>query len=672
MTTYTFPHINIDVKKEDTSNTVAVTDKPLHMPVVFLFAEKGPEAYPTVGDSTTITNLFGSNTFNNASNYYNHQSMVAQMALGYGKIGVIRMVPNDAAYASLLLECTLTKTSMPQYQRAGDGSLLLGADGNPQPKVDGSGKAIVEDGYVASWTTRALTADEEYDSVSSTTTGAADAITSYTFPVLGFYAKYRTSSTNRMGVRLWYTSSVDTTAMSRIDSWLYRFQPVQLATSTSTNVSVISDIFTQNYNDVSLMASSNASVDPNTADDMSLAGVLSNNFNSLGNNSLDFDTFVYSDNVKQIGTLIKTLAPTEFSTVDPFMINIIGGVDESGHTYNHFQVDDASGELLNSTNVMYLTGGADGDLSLSNFESLVIDYVTGEDNTPFLDQFRYGFTHFYDSGFSLTNKYSLLNMLDLRDGLYMQMTTFSASSTTPNTQAQDQSSGAALLAQARSHVESTTYGTSMFRVSIDAQAGKLAESTGYTSGWVSPVFHVLTLNSTYYSGTRVTGSPKGRPNNVVTVFSDVSWTDATIAQKQLNWDTGLNVMTYADEDVIFYADRRTVFPDDTSILSSETFGHYTVFTKKIVRNIWTFYVGREEAVSVLKDNISNDVDTAIFKAFGTYMSSSTTVTQTALDIKNGFSYTVTVALTGNMPNRVWNVIIPVSKSTDTSTTTSTS
>lgn len=663
----------MDVIPEQPTSAVAVVDKPLHLPFVFLFTEKGPEAYPTVGDSTANQATFGANSFLNTSVYFNHQTMAANVAMGYGRLGIIRLVPDDATYGSLVLQCTLTKTNLTQYQRNPDGSLLLDSSGAPQAQVDGTNTPITAPGYIATYSTRPLAEDEEYDSIASTTTGTGDNITSYTFPIMAFFAKYRGSAIDRVGVRFWYTASVDMTVMSRISSWLYRFQPVQLATATSTNASVISDIYTQTYEDVSLRASGTAATDPQTAEDMSMAGILANNYASSGSNSLDFDTYVYSDNVKQIGTLLQTIAPTEFpTTLDPYMVNIIGGVDENGNTYDHFQVDDASQELLNSTNVMYLTGGSDGDISLSNFESMVIDYVTGEDNTAFLDQFRFPFTHFYDTGFQLTNKYSLLQLLDLRDGLYLQMTTFSASSAKPNTQAQDQSAGAALLAAARSYPESVDYGTPMFRVSIDAQAGKLAESSGYTSGWVSPVLHVLTLNCTYYSGTRVTGSPKGRPNNVVTIFSEVSWTDATVTQKQLNWDTGLNVMTYADEDVIYYADRRTTYPDDTSILSSETFGHYTIFTKKLVRIVWTYYVGREEPVSVLKDNIQDDIDSDIFRVFGNYLSSTTTVMQTALDLKNGFSYTVKVALTGNMPNRVWNVLIPVSKSTDTSTTSSAS
>ena len=71
--------------------------------------------------------------------------------------------------------------------------------------------------------------------------------------------------------------------------------------------------------------------------------------------------------------------------------------------------------------------------------------------------------------------------------------------------------------------------------------------------------------------------------------------------------------------------------------------------------------------------IVNQLTTAINTAVGQLINNvKIAVSQTAQDIKNGYSYTVTVTLVGNMPNDVWNVIIPVKRSNQTISTSSTS
>ena len=421
------------------------------------------------------------------------------------------------------------------------------------------------------------------------------------------------------------------------------------------------------------MPAGGPAIDPDTEQDMSLTALLQNNYTAQGQNSLSFESYVYSANVKQIGTLIQASAPVEFGGMNPYMINIIGGVDQNGNPYSNFAVASNTDDLLNSMNSIWMTGGDDGNVTESNFESLVSNYFTGDNITPLLDHYRFPITHFYDSGYTNNTKEAILSFLNQRDDVYLQMTTFIWSNQSPpNDGAQDQSAGSALLANARSYVESEVYGTPTCRVSIDAQCGQLAAPAGYMGGWVSPVFHVLNLNAAFFSGTRMSGTPQGRPNNQINIFNKVSWTNSTVTQEQLNWDTGLNVMTYCDLNTLYYASRRTIYSNSTSMLSDELFVHIIVYIKKIVRHIFTYFVGRDEPVSQLQDIISNQIDSAIFTAFGQQVSSSTSVSQTALDVKNGYSYTVTVKLEGNMPNRVWNVIIPVSREPSSSSSTTSS
>ena len=672
-TNYSYPHCSINVKDDSINNSVVVTEDPLHMALAVIFCEKGPSYEPVIGDSVTLQNVFGSGTFNNSSTYFNHASMVPKIAMGYGKVCVVRVVPEDAATASLVLECTITEGPITQYERNSDGSVQVDSNGNPVPQTDASGNTVTKTGYTATWTTRQLASTETYNSVESTSSTDAQGNTTYTFPIIGLTAESVGSYGNRVGFRLWYTNSVNQTIVEAIDSQLYRFQPIVLPAGVNANVQIVQDIFTDNYQDFSFMPAGGPAIDPDTEQDMSLTALLQNNYTAQGQNSLSFESYVYSANVKQIGTLIQASAPVEFGGMNPYMINIIGGVDQNGNPYSNFAVASNTDDLLNSMNSIWMTGGDDGNVSESNFESLVSNYFTGDNITPLLDHYRFPITHFYDSGYTNNTKEAILSFLNQRDDVYLQMTTFIWSNQSPpNDGAQDQSAGSALLANARSYVESEVYGTPTCRVSIDAQCGQLAAPAGYMGGWVSPVFHVLNLNAAFFSGTRMSGTPQGRPNNQINIFNKVSWTNSTVTQEQLNWDTGLNVMTYCDLNTLYYASRRTIYSNSTSMLSDELFVHIIVYIKKIVRHIFTYFVGRDEPVSQLQDIISNQIDSAIFTAFGQQVSSSTSVSQTALDVKNGYSYTVTVKLEGNMPNRVWNVIIPVSREPSSSSSTTSS
>jgi hypothetical protein len=174
----------------------------------------------------------------------------------------------------------------------------------------------------------------------------------------------------------------------------------------------------------------------------------------------------------------------------------------------------------------------------------------------------------------------------------------------------------------------------------------------------------------YYSGIYVKGTPKGRPNSEVTVFKKMSWTIASVTQKQLNWDTALNTVSYADTSTLFYPDLRSVYSDQTSLLSDSVFVDYLIMIKHIARNRWTYYAGRNDNPTTLFSTISKDIDSQCATVFGSYITTSTTVSQTDADLKNGYSYTVTVAVQGNMPNRIWNVIIPVSRQPAASATPS--
>ena len=423
-TNYTYPHCTINVKDDSiVTSTNTYTPEPLHIALCVIFAEQGPAFEPVIADGTTLQDTFGTGTFNTTSPYFNHASVVAKTAMQYGLTCIVRLVPEDAATSSLVLECTLTQGPITQYQRNADGSLVINSQGNPVAQTDASGNPVTVTGYTATWSTRQLKSTETYNSVQSTSVTTTTGNSVYTFPVLGFTASSAGAYGNRRGFRLWYTNSVNQNIVQSIDSQLYRFQPIMLPAGVGGNVNIIQDIYTNNYQDFSFMQAGGPAIDPNTMQDMSLTSLL-NNYQASGPNSLGDEIYVYSENVEQIGNLIIQSAPSEFSGMNPYMINIIGGVDQNGNPYSNFVVDSSTDDLLNSMNSIWLQGGSDGNTSVSNFDSMVSSYFTGDQITPLFDPYKNPITHFYDSGFSMTTKESILTFLGNRDDVYLQMTTF--------------------------------------------------------------------------------------------------------------------------------------------------------------------------------------------------------------------------------------------------------
>lgn len=668
MAVQSFPHAPIRVRDISGGSDATAVNLPLHAPVFFLQTEMGEPGIPFWGDMSAHSARFGSKSFDPKSKFYTHQSFFATTGMANGCF-IVRMVDDTAQAASLVLLATLTQTQVPQYKRDVLGGIVLDSNGKPVVEYQADGTTpLTEPGLTISWSTRELAASEEFNDIAVQTIQGADG-TSTVYPILAMAASNPGSGVNRYGFRLYSTADIDTSVESRVKSAMYRFAPVLMAADTSGTVSAVTDLYGQKYNDVSLKDSV---TDPSTNQDVSLNEVLSENYTdqSSGESYFPFQIHTFSDNVELIGKAILAVSP-ELATVidDPFEINLITAQDSNGNPYEHFLVDSGSAAVLNANVVQYLQGGTDGTVSLAQLESLFQAFCTGTDNVEFRDNLRYPISHVYDSGFTLPTKYAMLNLLSIRDDIAIDLTTLDATATKVNTPAQDQSIGAALLARARTYPESEIEGTEAIRVTLFMQSGLLSQS--YTWKKQAPTtFQRLLQRLKFYGGDHVTGSPKERPNSEVTAFRSMSWTAALDAQRQLNWDTALNVVQYADRSVLFFADLRSVFSDETSILSDVEIVDLLVFLKHVVRNQWTYFSGGNKGTSEFS-TIKKQVEKRCNYVFGSYLPVTITPEKTALDKARGWSTTIHAGVSASVADRVWDVIITTSRTADdTSTTTS--
>jgi hypothetical protein len=650
----TFPYAQIDLRDDSTRVVPDPTIIPIHLPLFFSFAESGPVGLPVLGGTNTLTQKFGNGIIDERSIYYTHQNVFLKQALPFQQVYFVRLADPAAVAASLVLLCTVTPGLLTQYQRNSDGSLIHNSQGNPIPAVQSDGVTIVtQPGVTLNWTVRALASGETFSTVATITT-TNGGVTSTTYPVMGFVTDVGAAG-NSVGFRLFYTSAFDPNVVANINAMTFSFQPVML----NALFGIQAPVYDINNSQTQTFSFKDSAFDASTATYYRLADVLRNDYNTT--TGLPYQVHAYSANVGAIGAAILAVSP-ELTGTDPYMFNIMSGLDQAGNIYEHMTVTAGSNTVLNSAVVNYLQGGSDGSLSNATLETQVVALLSGALNPLVGDAFRFPFTHIYDSGFTLATKQAMFSIFSLRDDVGIDLSTQDHANP-PNTLAQDQSTGSALRAAALLYPESTDFGTGACRVSIYQQCALLAGDTLYTTP-VPATLHRLLTRCAYNGTDHVTGEPKGRPQSEVTVFdiTTLNWTPSTAQQMQRSWDTGLNYMQYCDIATVFYADLLSVYVNQTSLLSGDVMKDYSaIYLKRIIRRQWTNIVGRDDPPASLFKSIADAIDASASYVFGGRISTTTVVSQTAVDTALGYQLTVTTTVSGNPTNRVWKVIVPITR-----------
>jgi hypothetical protein len=660
---YTFPNTYISVIDDSIQTITPNTVLPLHLPLFAVFAAQGLPNVPVLGDFGVISAAYGAETFNPRGVFFQHPTEFALNALQFQQCMFVRLVDPEALTGNMVLECAVTGGQIPQYMHNSDGSLILNESGDPTPQMSG-GLAVTAAGVTLAWSVRALTSEELYNGLTPVTVSSTT-----TYPIIATSGTYPGSGINNTGFSLYYTPLFSETIVENIGAMTYQFAPATINPNTNL-VSPILDKFNNPSNPISFLANAQ---DPTTTLFYDLPDVLSNNYLP---GTIPYNVSVYETNVATIAAAIVATSPNLTGT-NPALINILTCIDANQNPYWYAQVTTGSAQVVNQNVVLYNQGGTDGTTTKTMLENLTEQFMTGVTYPSISDNLRYPFSHFYDSGYSLATKQALLQVWSTatgfpgRDDVKFDFCTQDVANV-PNTEAQDQAAGATLRTAVLLYPESELYGTQAIRASIYQQCAKLASNNSYQK-FVPANLDRLIKRCIYDGSIAIKGTPKGRPNSEVTVFdqSTLNWAPSNATQKQLSWSTGLNYISYCDIATLFYSDLRSVYPTDASLLSDDVFVDRIIYIKYIVRRIWTIYSGVDTPIINLFTQIGKRIDKTISTAFGGTPSTNTIIYQTENDSAQGFAITVQVNVQGTIPNRIWNVLIPVSRlPTASSSTTS--
>ena len=646
---YTFPHWEINVIDNSIYNALTEEVMPLFRPMFFLRAQKGPVGVPVwVENSNDATATFGDGTFDNTTKYYSRESLFLQKLFKRQGAFLVRMANEDAAAASLVLELRVKKTKVVQYETDIYGQFVLDTNGDKVAKTDSTGATVSENGYELKWSVRPLTLTgnkpEKISTLKPTTYGAGeDAYTVY--PILAVKAQNVGASGNNVGIKFFVEDTdIDITLATKVKSLPYSFGLVEKTYGQDTVSPVRSDLDNVTENFVAK---------PNQTDTRYARSV---SFNEVMNNRYGdqpIDTYLYSDNIKAIGALIQAVETDNDTLTDPYLVNLAEPYDYNGTPYKHVVLSEEDGSVyLNSTRILYLEGGADGDISDAAIEALTRQYLNDDIYPELKDQARYPFTHIVDTGVTIATKRAFIKYLGVNDAFKVILATQDCTSGRYNTLAEDLSLGQALYAAALVQPESTLKGTECCRAEIYMQAGKLADDS-YT-GIVPTTLDVMMKKSSCESTESFGPLPQGLPSSEVDVFKEWNWAPYNPAIKQNAWDCGLNYFQYYDRTSVHWPAMRTVYEEDTSVLTSAFFTDAVVFTKHAARYAWAKFAGVELPFA----NLAEQATAFTKRQLGRIMNTSNytydvSFTQSEEEAKIGYIAHCTITLTAPAQSRVW-------------------
>lgn len=326
---------------------------------------------------------------------------------------------------------------------------------------------------------------------------------------------------------------------------------------------------------------------------------------------------------------------------------------------------------------IFLGGGSDGVLDNAtererdNFtDQFMYRFLKLYVNPKIVDKFRYPITHLYDVGYSMTTKYAMLDFLDTRDDVAVELATqviFPNKWVTGfdreiklNDQAKDLQDGMVLRERAMLMRESVLKGTECMRASIYTQAGKPVAAT-----WTKPVpftFWSAMQHAKYGNTDQMSAQePRGLPYSYNELFKSWKWMNYSELLKEKTWNAGLNYCQYADMTRIFYPALRTVYREATSVLTDQWVVDALVYTKHECRKAWARFSGRNDKQAVLEAAIKTYLEEKLAYLYNGKYDFVVTVYKTEEEQKLGYVEHVKLKLIFPATMRVINFDIEVNR-----------
>lgn len=605
------PHV-VDLYTKDSSIITALREPeaiPQHLPKIYLFAERGSEK-EWLGAGSERNTQYGVNTFDERSKFFNHVTNLSNVVNRLGnKCMYKRVIPQDAGpEANFCLWLDLLETTVDVYERNTDGSIKTVAG---SPVITGT-TAGYKYKIVKTFETDLAMAAQKFGVRTQIEGDQIDPLNpanrSIRYPILEMRVNSRGAWGTNIGTRFWgLDSRIDAIPEKMVKAekaFPYKLQIVERDTrlnSVKQKPTVLND---PNV----LFTFKPFTVDPTTDKELYLGTVYGRSYSQTDSRypiqEADLSGLaIYQNNIDEIVGLLHTAeAPhidPEFydftaSGEDKYLFNFLSGTTMSGYAYHSYVPVDA-GVTLNRYETVYAGGGSDGTISNEVFEQLVIAEVRryADDYDEIQDKAYHVESHLYDSGFTLDTKMELTAFIALRGDTFVTFGTFQEGERSFDN-SEELSIAHALKARLSNLPESIYFGTQVLRAGIYGGDCELRGSR--LSNRVSTVMEVAHKRAKYMGASEggwKTGMQydQGAPGSMAEITTGHSKLWVPVKVRYRFWDAGLNWWSRYDRSQVLCPAFRTVYPEETSVLTADTVAMAIIQLNKINDRSWRAHTG---------------------------------------------------------------------------------
>lgn len=656
----------INDKSRGTLSRGAIT-YPQHAPLLRLWCETGPDETIYIGnDSGSFNGLYGSQTLNRRSKFYNLQSMLAEKLLGQGNgFFVKRLIPEDARKARILIGFEYVEDLIPAVQTRLSG---FNYDGTIQPGSDASLPPV--EGYRARIVLMPVTAEPGMaQPIPGTLLSEATGNQSTIYPLFELPASHFGKAGDNLGIRIWSPTHAsnevfDEATANRFGTRMYRMQFMQKIGNTNTPAIVLTAMG-EDYVDVCFQE---GVYSDSTDKEYYIADALKQAYNDDGLESglaplrSPFDDIhVYADNIAAMQELVYEAelegnpAAAQYMNA-PGQVDIFTGLGVDGDPYQSLYLLGPldGGIALGQGTTVYAVGGEDGTINHQKYEELVTleNVAFGQLGDIYENIAKYPFSHIYDTGLSMDGKIQMMNVLAARRDLKCVFTTYVEAEGRAPTLSEELSRGQVLETRLQAFPESTLYGTGVCRAEIIYQTGELMGGR-YPRPVPQIIDYAVKWAKFAGAGTGILrdgADPDQEPNNIVTEVKNLNVPYFNARAQANAWSSGGTYSQTYDVRSNYYPCIRSVYSDETSVLLSPITVNIACDLARMIVRIHAKFSGNAK---LTKEQLAERCDKAIIaETNGRYAGRVVIEPETYFtedDDNNGFSWHCKVRLYANNP-----------------------
>lgn len=640
---------------------------PQHLAKFFFFAKKGGTK-PAIMTGPRLLSEYGEETFDFRSKFATHSTVFMQGVISEGSVVMAqRVIPDDAGpEANLTLYLDVLEAEVDLYETNSDGSIKLDPLGDPI--VTGT-----TEGHKVKWVVEHAQTESELQAFGAATIKPGDQTDANTnaqsqrYPILQLKASSKGAYGNDTGIRLWAptlksVSAMPTKLMTGEKAYPYFISVIERATPVDVP-KPMATIFNEQKTMVTFKP---MSVDPLTDKEMYIEETFVDSYSNTTDARYPlvtgaFDKIkVYQENIDLLLTqfqakevpFLEVDSDMTASEEDKHLFNFVSGVNSNNEPYKSFVFVDSpdSIRLSEYTNV-YAGGGSDGTMTNEELDKLV-----GREMDRYLDEndevqqiARHVESHFYDSGFGKETKLKLANFIAHRHDTFLVLSTHESGERDLDA-SEEHSLAIALRTRLQMMPESEYFGTEVVRAAIVGRTYKLRNSqwkerTALTYEWLRKSARYMGAgNGRWTNGQDFSGAP----GSIVEFGEDIniSWVPAGVRNR--NWDVGLNWVDAYDLHRYHIPAFKTIYSNDTSILTSYTNACAFGTINKILHAAHREFSGVDNLTNAqLVQRVNDFINDRVSGIFDNRFIIEPQALITDMDYLRGFSWTLPVLVRGN-------------------------